>query len=305
VRLVVERRERLDKLLARELPELSRSRVKALIDEGHVLVDGRPKKPAFKADIGAEVVVTVPEARPLELVAEDLDLKFLHQDADVAVVYKPAGMVVHPSKGHDSGTLVHGLLHALKDLSGIGGVERPGIVHRLDKGTSGVMVVAKNDLAHASLKEQFSAHSIERRYHALVLGVPDLKAGRIDAPLGRDPRERMKQAVVEDGRPSITDWRVVERFDRATLLECTLHTGRTHQVRVHLSSLGWPILGDPLYRDRQTAPMHIRSLVQHVDHQLLHARVLGFDHPRTGEHLRFTHEAPEDFVAVLGGLRSS
>ena len=303
-RFEVGRRERLDKLLARELPELSRSRLKTLIDEGHVLVDGRPRKPAFKADLGSVVTVDVPETRALELEPEDLDLAILHEDADVAVVFKPAGMVVHPSKGHDRGTLVHGLLHALSDLSGIGGVERPGIVDRLDKGTSGVMVVAKNDRAHGSLKEQFSAHTVERRYHALVLGSPDLKAGRIESQLGRDPRDRMRQAEVEVGKHAVTDWSVVERFDRATLMECRLHTGRTHQVRVHLAGRGWPILGDPLYRDRQTPPQHLRRLLEGVDHQLLHARVLGFDHPTRGERLRFTHEAPEDFEGVLGGLRA-
>ena len=303
MKLTVGRRERLDKLLARELPDVSRSRLKELIDSGHVLVDGAVRKPSFKPRVGATVSLEIPDAVPLALEPEDLDLEILFQDGDVAVVYKRPGVVVHPSKGHDAGTLVHGLLHAIGDLSGIGGVERPGIVHRLDKGTSGVMVVAKNDLAHGSLKEQFTAHSVERRYHALILGQPDLKAGRIEKELGRHPRDRMRQAVVEEGRHAITDWSVVERFDRASLLECRLHTGRTHQIRAHLSSQGWPILGDPLYRDRQTPPIHIRRLLEGVDHQLLHARVLGFDHPRSGERLRFTRPPPADFAAVLEGLR--
>ena len=302
--ITVGRRERLDKLLCRQLPELSRSRIKALIDGGNVLVDGLPRKPAFKPNVGSVVSLEVPQIVPLSLEPEDLQLSLLFEDRDVAVVDKRAGMVVHPSKGHDRGTLVHGLLHALGDLSGIGGVERPGIVHRLDKGTSGVMVIAKNDLAHASLKEQFTAHSVERRYDALVLGSPDLNGGRIESQLGRHPRDRMRQAEVLEGRHATTDWRVQERFDRATLLCCTLHTGRTHQVRVHLSARGWPILGDPVYRDRQTPPVHIRELLTDVDHQLLHARVLAFDHPRSGERMSFSRDVPDDFRGVLEGLRA-
>ena len=304
--VVATRRERLDKLLVRELPELSRSRIQALIQAGDVLVEGAPRKPSFKMDPGMTVTVTIPELVQTQLVPQDLDLRILHQDADVAVVYKPAGMVVHPSRGHADRTLVNGLLHALDDLSGIGGQERPGIVHRLDKGTSGVMIVAKNDLAHRHLKEQFSAHTTERVYQALVLGMPDLNAGRIEGEIGRDPRDRLRQAMVEEGRGrhSLTHWTVVERFVRSSLLACRLETGRTHQARVHLASRGWPILGDPLYRDRQTPIPAVQDVVRGLDHQLLHARLLGFEHPSTGERMTFTHEPPEDFRRVLEGLRS-
>lgn len=303
--LVATRRERLDKMLVRELPELSRSRIQALIRSGDVTVEGRQVKTSYKTDAGQTIQVVVPDLLRTELVAQDLGLEVLYQDADVVVVNKPAGMVTHPSKGHPDGTLVNALLFAVNDLSGIGGEERPGIVHRLDKGTSGVMIAAKNDLAHRHLKEQFSAHTTERVYWALVLGLPDLQAGRIDKEIGRDPRDRLRQAVVDEGRgrSAATRWQVVERFVRSSLVECRLETGRTHQVRVHLSSEGWPILGDPLYRDRQTPFPPIQALLDGVDHQMLHARLLGFDHPRTGERMVFTHEPPEDFRRVLEGLR--
>ncbi|MCP4806615.1 MAG: RluA family pseudouridine synthase [Proteobacteria bacterium] len=300
------RRERLDKLLVRELPDLSRSRIKALIENGDVTVEGQVRKVSFKTQPGMSVRVQIPDLVRTELVAQDLDLEILYQDADVVVVYKPAGMVVHPSKGHSDGTLVNGLLFAIDDLSGIGGEERPGIVHRLDKGTSGVMIVAKHDTAHRHLKEQFSAHTTERVYQALVLGAPDLKAGRIDTWIGRDPRDRLRQAVVPEGRGrrAVTHWTLIERFFRSSMLECRLETGRTHQVRVHLSSQGWPILGDPLYRDRQTPTPSVQEVVRGLDHQMLHARLLGFEHPRTGERMSFTHEPPEDFQRVLEGLRA-
>ncbi len=303
--VLVERRGRLDKVLAAALPELSRARIQALILDGQVTVRGEPRKASFKAVAGDVVLVEVPEIAQTELVPQNLGVEILFQDADVVVVNKPAGMVVHPSKGHRAGTLVNALLFAVGDLAGIGGEHRPGIVHRLDKGTSGVMVAAKNDLAHRALKEQFSAHTIERRYHALVLGVPDLDGGRIESELGRHPRERLRQASLPEGegRYARTDWYLRERLDRCALVECQLHTGRTHQVRVHMSEQGWPILGDPVYRDRQTAPIAVRELLAEVDHQLLHARVLGFDHPRTGQPLRFEREPPADFQRVLEGLR--
>lgn len=297
--------QRVDRLVAERVPELSRSRVRALLDEGQVRVDGAAVKPSFKPNVGAIITVEVPAARPTELVPEDLGLELLYEDADLAVVYKPAGLVVHPSKGHDTGTLVHGLLHALSELSGIGGEERPGIVHRLDKGTSGVMVVAKRDEAHRALKEQFSDHSIERRYLALVLGSPRLDAGQVENQLGRAANDRFRFTEVEEGgRRAETWWWVQERMHRSALMECKLETGRTHQVRVHLSELGHPLLGDPLYRARQTAPPEIAALLEDVDHQLLHAAVLAFDHPSTGERLRFEREPPEDFQRVLEGLRA-
>lgn len=289
------------------LPDLSRSRAKSLIEGGEVRVDGQIRSsPSARLVPGQQVEVTVPEPEAMSLLPEDLDLEILYQDADLVVVNKRAGMVVHPSKGHDTGTLVHGLLHAVDDLSGIGGVERPGIVHRLDKGTSGVMVVAKNDRAHQHLKEQFSAHTAEREYRALVLGAPELDAGTVEGWLGRRDNDRLRFAPVEEGkgRWARTHWSVVERLHRSTLMACRLETGRTHQVRVHMSSQGWPLLGDPLYRDRQTPPPAVQGLIQDLDHQLLHARVLGFSHPSTGERMRFESELPADFQAVLQGLRA-
>jgi 23S rRNA pseudouridine1911/1915/1917 synthase len=301
------KRERLDRLIARNIAEMSRSRAKALIEAGHVKVDGVVRTTASaKLQAGQGVHVVVPPLEQLSLVPEDLNLEIVFEDADLLVVNKRAGMVVHPSKGHDTGTLVHGLLHCITDLSGIGGTERPGIVHRLDKGTSGVMVVAKSDVAHQALKDQFFDHSITREYWALVLGIPDLNAGDVEGWLGRKDNDRMRFAVVPEGegRWARTHWKVVERLHRSTLMACRLETGRTHQVRVHMASKNWPLLGDPMYRNRQTLPPPIQRLVKEVDHQLLHARLLAFDHPRTGERLSFESPVPQDFQKVLDGLRA-
>lgn len=296
---------RLDRFIADQLPDLSRARVQALIAEGAVRVDGQPARASAKPPEGAAIEVVVPPLRPSELQAEDLDLEILHEDPDVVVLFKPAGVVVHPARGHETGTLVHGLLHAVEDLSGIGGEERPGIVHRLDKGTSGVMVVAKHDIAHRSLKEQFSEHSVERRYLAVVLGGPDLVNGLIHTQIGRASSDRLRFTNVEEGgREAITRWKLRERLGPCALLECRLETGRTHQVRVHLSESGWPILGDPLYRARKTPPPAVAAVVAELDHQLLHAYRLDFEHPRTGKRMRFEREPPEDFQAILTALRA-
>lgn len=297
--------ERLDKRVS-ALTELSRSRVKALIEEGCVTVNGVVElKASSKIAALAEVEVALPELRVSPLEPQDLGLQLLHEDEDLVVVVKPAGMVVHPSKGHSDGTLVHGLLFAVRGLSGIGGEERPGIVHRLDKGTSGVMVAAKSDAAHQGLKDQFAEHSVERRYRALVLGGPDLDAGRVENTLGRGTRDRFRFTEVEEGRGrrAITDWRRLQRFPRASELGCRLHTGRTHQVRVHLSECGWPILGDPLYRDRQNPPPWLQEELADIDHQLLHAAVLGFTHPMSGEQLRFEVDPPADYLRILQALQ--
>lgn len=305
--MLVERSQRLDKALSNGIGDLSRSRAKALIEQGQVTLDDVVvTNPSSKARAGTTLRVDVPDAQPIELTAEDLGLEILFQDAHVAVVVKPAGLVSHPSKGHWNRSLVHGLLHALDGLSGIGGQERPGIVHRLDKGTSGVMVVAKNDAAHLHLREQFSAHTVERRYWALIQGCPQLDAGRVESYLGRAENDRFRVASVDEdrGKRALTWWQTLERFERAALLECRLETGRTHQVRVHMAEQNWPILADPLYTRRRTPPKHLRDLIQGVDHQLLHARVLAFTHPQSNERLHFEVEPPADFQAVLDGLRA-
>ncbi len=299
-------RQRLDRLLVTLLPELSRSRIQALIAEGHVQVEGRLVKSSFRPEAGEEIRVVIPDISPSSWQPEDLGLHFYHRDAHLAVVHKPAGIVVHPDNSHRSGTLVHGLLHALEGLSAIGGEERPGIVHRLDKGTSGVMVVACTDQAHRGLQEQFSDHSIERRYRALVLGAPDLDAGVIRSEIGRSPRDRMRMASVsKGGRRAVTHWKVIERFPQATLVECRLETGRTHQVRVHLSEQGTPILGDTVYHARRTVPPGLKALLEPVDHPLLHAAHLGLQHPESGEWMAWDAPLPADFSAVLDKLRES
>ena len=294
---------RLDKLLVRWLPDLSRARLQELIARGLVTVDGLPCRRATKPKLGQLVEIEIPPPAPATPQAEDIPLRIVYQDADIAVVDKPAGMVVHPAPGHASGTLVNALLHALDDLSGIGGELRPGIVHRLDKGTSGLMVVAKHDLAHRHLQAQFADHSAGRTYEALVLGGPDLDAGTIRSQLGRHPRDRMRFASVAEGKRAVTHWTVERRLERCTLMVCKLETGRTHQIRVHLTEQGWPLLGDPLYGRGRTPPPAVRQALGEVDHQLLHARRLELEHPTTGERLVWEVPRPADFEAVLAALR--
>ncbi len=295
---------RLDRVVADALPDLSRSRVQDLIREGHVQVDGRVRKGSHRPELGAEVTVVVPPTVPVDLLPVDLGLTLLHRDSHLAVVLKPAGLVVHPASSHHGVTLVHGLLHALEGLSSIGGEARPGIVHRLDKGTSGVMVVACNDLAHRGLQAQFAEHSLDRRYLALVSGAPDLEAGTLRSNLGRHPHDRIRFASVErNGKRAVTHWKTRERLGRVTLLECRLETGRTHQVRVHLSERGLPLLGDPVYAKGRAVPSELSGALEGVDHQLLHAYRLAFTHPITGEALAFEADLPADFQGVLDQAR--
>jgi 23S rRNA pseudouridine1911/1915/1917 synthase len=324
---------RLDRALADAFPELSRARIQALIAEGRVLLDGEPARASVRPVVGQRVELVVPDAAPSALVGEDIPLEILFEDEDLLVVVKPAGMVVHPSAGHGGGTLVHALLGRQGALSSIGGVERPGIVHRLDAGTSGVMVVAKNDPTHRALSALFATHDLERRYFAVVHRVPLFDGGVFQSRLARDPRDRLKMASVpaevpveefaeperwgeEDeeeeilpepsarrtGRLAITHWRTRAKADRLAVVECRLETGRTHQVRVHLSEASHPVVGDTLYgrRDR-TPPASIRALVDALDHPLLHAWHLGFRHPRTGDALAFSAPPPADFLAVCAG----
>ena len=293
---------RLDKHLVRWLPDLSRARLQELIASGHVTVDGQPARRSTKPRPGQIVEVAVPRPAPARPEPEALPIDIVYQDADIAVVNKAAGMVVHPAPGHASGTLVNALLHALDDLSGIGGQLRPGIVHRLDKGTSGLMVVAKHDLAHRHLQAQFAAHTAGRTYEALVLGGPDLDTGTIRSELGRHPTQRLRFASVAEGKHAVTHWRVEQRLERCTLVRCVLETGRTHQIRVHLTEQGWPILGDPLYGRGRTPPPSVRDALGDVDHQLLHARRLELEHPTTGERVSWEAARPADFEAVLAAL---
>ncbi len=287
---------RLD-VFAAEAADITRSRAGALIREGCVLVNGSQQaKAGCKLRAGDRVTVRIPEAEPASVEAEDIDLDILYQDADVAVVFKPSGMVVHPAAGNERGTLVNALLKHLDNLSGIGGEIRPGIVHRIDKDTSGLLLVAKNDRAHVSLSDQIRAHSVHRAYQAIVIGNLRDDEGFVDAPIGRHPTDRKRMAVVPGGREARTNWRVLERLRGATLIEARLTTGRTHQIRVHMASIGHPVLGDPVYGPK-------RSPYPVAGGQLLHAFQIGFVHPVTGEEMRFTAPPEPRFLEWLEKLR--
>lgn len=277
--------ERLD-VLAAAAAEITRSRAGTLIKDGLVLVNGAAQtKAGFKVKGGDEISVTLPEAEPSRVEAQDIDINILYQDEDLAVVYKPSGMVVHPAAGNPDGTLVNALLKHLDHLSGIGGEIRPGIVHRIDKDTSGLLLVAKNDMSHLSLSEQIKAHTVHRAYMAIVQGGMREDSGTVEGPIGRHPTDRKKMAIVPGGREAVTHWKVLEPLKGATLLECRLTTGRTHQIRVHMTSTGHPLLGDPLYGPKKM-PYPVQG------GQLLHAFRIGFVHPRTGEEMLF--EAPPE-----------
>ncbi len=287
---------RLD-VFAAEAADITRSRAGALIREGCVLVNGTQQaKAGCKLRAGDRVTVRIPEAEPASIEAEDIDLDILYQDADVAVVFKPSGMVVHPAAGNERGTLVNALLKHLDNLSGIGGEIRPGIVHRIDKDTSGLLLVAKNDRAHVSLSDQIRAHSVHRAYQAIVIGNLRDDEGFVDAPIGRHPTDRKRMAVVSGGREARTNWRVLERLRGATLIEARLTTGRTHQIRVHMASIGHPVLGDPVYGPKKS-PYPVAG------GQLLHAFQIGFVHPVTGEEMRFTSPPEPRFLEWLEKLR--
>ncbi|EEG76473.1 RluA family pseudouridine synthase [Dethiobacter alkaliphilus] len=289
--------ERLDVAVSRHVEELTRARVQKLIAEDYVQVDGKPQKANYRLRAGETVEVTVPEVKPAEIAAEKIDLDILYEDQDVLVLNKPKGLVIHPAAGHAGGTLVNALLHHCDDLSGIGGEARPGIVHRLDKDTSGVMVVAKNDRAHLSLSRQFKAHSVTREYVAIVHGEPAVEQGTIDAAIARHPKERKKMALTtaEKGRRAVTHFKVLDRFGEYSYLALRLETGRTHQIRVHLSSLGHPVVGDPVYGYKKQKFK--------LSGQALHARLLGFNHPTDHRYLEFAGEPPEEFRRLLNLLR--
>jgi 23S rRNA pseudouridine1911/1915/1917 synthase len=295
---------RLDRFLASVLPGQSRSNIQRLIKNGHVQVAGRQAKANQRVKEGQQVTVDIPEPADPEPAAEALPLEVVYQDRDVIVIDKPAGMVVHPAAGHSSGTLVNALLHHVSDLSGIGGEKRPGIVHRLDRGTSGLMVVAKHDAAHAELARQFRDREVEKEYVALVWGV--MQAGRrVDTPIGRDPVDRKKMSArARRSREAVTRIVGAEPFGRTlTLVRVAIQTGRTHQIRVHLSSIGHAIVGDPLYggvRRRVPGDLHV---VTHLSRPFLHAARIAFKHPGDGRRMELTSPLPEDLQRVLDDLR--
>jgi 23S rRNA pseudouridine1911/1915/1917 synthase len=299
---------RLDSYLSERLP-LSRTRVAQLIDGGHVLLNGAPPKKRDVPSPGDVIRVRIPEPEPSAIEAEEIPLRIVYQDADLLVIDKPAGMVVHPAPGHRGGTLVNALLHAVGDLSGIGGVLRPGIVHRLDKDTSGLLMVAKTDAAHRTLADELRHRRIRRRYLVAAWGhLPDAEM-TVDAPIARNPGDRLRMAVVEGGRRAVTHFRRRERWPAAELLEAQLETGRTHQIRVHLLHVGHPVVGDAVYgagRERGFANDTrgwARELARRTPRQFLHAAELRFTHPRTGEEMRFEAPLPAELQAVLDWAR--
>ncbi len=294
---------RLDQALADLLPDRSRSYLAKLIDEGLVFVDGEPAMKRSRAVSPLQTIsIDIPDATPLEAVSQEIPLRIVFEDSDLVVIDKPAGLVVHPGAGHSDQTLVNALLFHIKDLSGIGGVLRPGIVHRLDKDTSGLMVVAKNDEAHRALTRAWGTPAVRKQYLALVYGAPRTDSGRIEKPIGRDPKSRRRMAIVPAGREAITLFTLVERLAHVSLLRCTLLTGRTHQIRVHLKSIGHPIVGDPVYSGPQWKGIpdkRIQKTLAAFPRQALHATHLAFPHPRTGEEVSFDSPQPEDFAALM------
>ncbi|QRN49593.1 RluA family pseudouridine synthase [Macrococcoides bohemicum] len=285
---------RIDRYLTDMNEDWSRNQIQDWIKLDLVIVNGKPVKANYKLRLDDEIVVTEKPVEEIDLQAEDLGIEIYYEDKDVAIVYKPKGMVVHPAPGHPNGTLVNGLMYAIKDLSGINGEIRPGIVHRIDKDTSGLLMIAKNDIAHRGLVEQLVDKSVTRKYTALVHGVIPHEFGTIDAPIGRNVRDRQEMAIVDNGKQAVTHFNVIETFDKYTLVECVLETGRTHQIRVHMKHIGFPLVGDPKYGPKKTMD---------IDGQALHAGVIGFEHPVTGEYIERTAPIPEYFEEILTKLR--
>ena len=288
--------KRLDAFLSENIEGQSRSYIQKLIEQEAVLVKGKPSKSNYKLRVGDHVEVSIPDPVPLDVAAEDIELNIVYEDEDVIVLNKPQGMVVHPAHGNYTGTIVNALLSHCDNLSGINGVMRPGIVHRIDKDTSGIIMIAKNNEAHVSLSEQLKEHTITRRYNALVEGVMKADEGTIETMIGRNPRNRKEMTTVsKNGKRAVTHFTVIERFESYTLIEARLETGRTHQIRVHMAHIGHPIVGDPVYGYKKQK--------FHTMGQLLHARVLGFIHPRTGEYREFEAPLPAYFVSILSKIR--
>mgnify|MGYP000397537364 CR=1 FL=1 len=296
--------ERIDALLARILPQYSRSQIQKCLDSGAVLLGGRPLKKNYRGNAGDVIELFLPETQDIPLEAQDIPLDVVYEDADIIVINKPRGMVVHPAPGHEDGTLVNALLaHCGESLSGVGGERRPGIVHRIDKDTSGLLVAAKNDFAHLALSAQLADHTMARTYEAVVCGNLREDAGTVDAPIGRHPTDRKRMAVTaKNARHAVTHWSVIARYNGYTHIRCELETGRTHQIRVHMASLGHPLLGDTVYGGGKS-----RFEVTHaslLSGQCLHAKTISFVHPITGQFMKFDSALPEYFtecLRLLGG----
>lgn len=286
---------RIDKVLASELKDRSREFIMRLIDEGEVLVNDKKAKNSYRVKENDEITINIPEAKNLDATPQDIPLDIVYEDDDIIVINKPRDLVVHPSNGHEDGTLVNALLAHCTNLSGINGVKRPGIVHRIDKDTTGLLVVAKNDYAHESLAKQLEDHTLHREYIALVKGVIKEEDGKIIAPIGRDKYNRQKMAVdVKNGKPAVTHFHVLKRFNQYTLISCVLETGRTHQIRVHMNYIGYPIEGDPVYGPK--------SHLLFDKGQLLHAEKLILIHPKTKKKMTFSAPLPKDFQDVIDNL---
>ncbi len=286
--------QRIDKFLSESNDAWSRSQLQDWIKEDLVKVNDKVIKSNYKVKLNDHIIVTEKEVVEADIQPEDLDLDIYYEDDDVAIVYKPKGMVVHPSPGHYTGTLVNGLMYQIKNLSGINGEIRPGIVHRIDKDTSGLLMVAKNDIAHRGLVEQLMNKSVKRKYTALVHGNIPHDYGTVDAPIGRNKNDRQAMSVVDDGKEAVTHFNVLEHFKDYTLIECELETGRTHQIRVHMKYIGFPLVGDPKYGPKKTLD---------IGGQALHAGVIGFDHPVTHEYIERSSELPNDFKDLLEDIR--
>lgn len=294
---VEENGQRLDKYLGEILIPYTRSFLQKQIEEGHVLVNGSIQPTRYKVRKGDCIEVTIPEPKDVDIIAENIPIEIIYEDQDIIIVNKTQDMVVHPAPGNYTGTLVNALLYHCKDgLSGINGEIRPGIVHRIDKDTSGILMIAKNDQTHLALSELLKEHHITRKYHAIVYGKFKETEGMIEKPIGRSPKDRKKMAIVNNGRYAKTHYRVLEEFDKFSYVELTLFTGRTHQIRVHLASIGHPILGDLIYGPQKS--------MWGLNKQTLHAKILGFQHPTTDEYVEFNSELPEYFQTILDKLRN-
>jgi 23S rRNA pseudouridine1911/1915/1917 synthase len=300
---------RIDLYLASNLKDITRSRIQSLIREGNAKVNSTPVKTSYRLKAGDNIEIIIPPPAPYLLSPEPLDLEIIFEDSSIIVLDKPPGLVIHPAPGHQSRTLVHGLLHYCDDLSGIGGVLRPGIVHRLDKDTSGLLVVAKNDSAHNFLSSQFKNSRVNKKYTALVHGIPDNSEGTIDLPISRHPVKRKEMAVSSKGKNALTIWKVRESLgDKFALLSVTIKTGRTHQIRVHMSHIGHPVVGDPVYGFKtawwRKNTSFSKETVDSINRQMLHSEYLGFLHPVTNEYVEFMSPVPRDMVGVMVNLKN-